>query len=136
MADEINVQFEVQGPPTSVMQEFRANPPQALKDDGYEIVDESYNSLTFEKRYLDWPQKLMVVMTFGLALIFKSFMESVFRVTANFSETGSDTKILLNGTVHPRTKAKLDALIAELGGATGPRTLSMSEAMMPSSAQR
>ena len=119
MADELELRFEVDGPPSYVMDEWRREPPRALRDEGYELVDESYNSLTFELRYLDWPAKLVVYGTI-VGLLFKGMMTSIFRVTARFDEQGAKTRVLLVGTVHPRTRAALHGLAAEHGGPTSP----------------
>lgn len=120
MADEIQLQFEVPGPPRSVMDIWRAVPPPPLGDDGYELADESYNSLTWEARYLDWPGKLVVYLTFGVGWFFRGFMESLFRLTARFDEQGTNTRVLLVGTAHPRTREGLEALAAQHGGPTSP----------------
>jgi hypothetical protein len=133
LSDEINVQFDAQGPPDFHLAECRTKPPKALRSDGYELVDESFNSLTFEKRYLDWPQKILIVTTLGLALIFKGWMESVFRLTLRFAEQGSGTRVTIHGTTHPKTAAALHELVAEHGGATGPPTPSMSSTLLPGS---
>ena len=132
MADEIKVQFDVQGPPDWAMQEFRSDPPRALVDGRYELVDESFNSLTYEARYLDWPAKLVVYGTI-VGLLFRGLMMSVFRITARFDEEGTDTRVLLLGTAHPRTQAALHALIAEHGGPTGPPTPSAASTLLPGS---
>jgi hypothetical protein len=133
MSDEINIQFDAQGPPDFHLAEVKAKPPAALRSEGYELVDESYNSLTFEKRYLDWPQKIMIITTLGFALIFKSFLESVFRLTMRFDEKGPDTRVLIHGTAHPRTAAALSELVAEHGGQVGPPMPSMASTLLPGS---
>jgi hypothetical protein len=119
MADELQLQFDVRQPPSTVMEEWRREPPASLKDDGYELVDESFNSLTWEARYMDWPMKILVVSTLGLALLFRGFMQSVFRLTARFDEDGTGTKVTLVGKAHPQTRAALGELVAEHGGPTG-----------------
>lgn len=123
MSDELQLQFDVPAPPSTVMEEWRRNLPQAFggSPGSYELVDESFNSLTFEARYLDWPQKITMVASLGLALLFKGFMESVFRVTARFDEEGSGTRVTLLGKAHPRTRAALGELAAEHGGPVGLR---------------
>ncbi|HEX8207566.1 MAG TPA: hypothetical protein VF587_16000 [Solirubrobacteraceae bacterium] len=133
MADEMTVQFDVPGPPSHVMEQWRTLPPHPLAQEGYALADDSYNSLTYEKRYLDWPQKILVVTTLGFALLFKGFFESVFRLTARFDEEGANTKVLLLGVVHPRTQAALREMAAEHGGVTGPPTPSMSSTLLPGS---
>jgi hypothetical protein len=119
MSDELQLQFDMQQPPSSVMEAWRREPPAPLKDDGYELVDESFNSLTWEARYMDWPQKLLVVCTLGFALLFRGFMQSVFRLTARFDEGGTGTRVTVVGKAHPQTRAALGELVAEHGGPTG-----------------
>jgi hypothetical protein len=119
MAGELQLQFDVAGPPRYVMDEWRHAPPRALRDARYELVDESIASLTWEKRYLDWPAKLVVYGTI-VGLLFREMMMSVFRVTARFDEQGAKTRVLLLGTVDDRTAAALHDLAAEHGGPTGP----------------
>lgn len=119
MSDELQLQFDVHQPPSTVLEAWRRDPPASLKDDGYELVDESFNSLTWEARYMDWPMKILVVCTLGFALIFKGFMQSVFRLTARFDEDGAGTRVTVVGKAHPRTRAALGELVAEHGGSSG-----------------
>lgn len=131
--DELSLQFDVDGPPDHVMGEWRTQPPRALRDEGYKVADESYNSITYEMTYLDWPMKIVVVTTLGLALLFRGWLESVFRVTARFDEQGTRTRILLVGTAHPRTRAALKQLADANGGVTGPPTPSAASTLLPGS---
>ena len=119
MSDELQLQFDVHDRPDSVMQRWRTDPPEALRDGGYELADESFNSLTWEARYMDWPQKILVFCTLGFALLFKGFMTSVFRLTARFDEDGAGTRVTVIGRAHPRTRAALGELVAKHGGTTG-----------------
>lgn len=119
MSDELQLQFDVNEPPTTVMERWRNEPPKALKDGNFELTDESFNSLTWEARYMDWPQKILIVCTLGLALLFKGFMQSVFRLTARFDEDGTGTRVTMVGKAHPQTRAALGELVAEHGGPTG-----------------
>jgi hypothetical protein len=120
MSDELQLQFDVHQSPSAVMDEWRQRPPEALKEGRYELTDESFNSLTWEARYMDWPQKILAVCTFGVALLFRGFMTSVFRLTARFDEDGADTRVTMIGRAHPKTRAALGALVTEHGGPTGP----------------
>ena len=119
MSDELQLQFDVQDRPDSVIDRWRREPPDALKEGGYELTDESFNSLTWEARYMDWPQKILVVCTLGFALLFKGFMTSVFRLTARFDAEGAGTRVTMLGRAHPDTRAALGKLVAEHGGPTG-----------------
>ena len=119
MSDELQLQFEVREPSSTVMEAWRREPPASLEDDGYKLTDESFNSLTWEARYMDWPQKILVVCTLGFALLFRGFMTSVFRLTARFDEEGTGTRVTLVGKAHPRTRAALGELVSEHSGPTG-----------------
>ena len=119
MSDELQLQFDVREPPSTVMEAWRREPPASLEDDGYKLTDESFNSLTWEARYMDWPQKILVVCTLGFALLFRGFMTSVFRLTVRFDEDGTGTRVTVVGKAHPRTRAALGELVAEHGGPTG-----------------
>jgi hypothetical protein len=119
MSDELQLQFDVHDRPASVLDAWRRDPPEALKDGGYELTDESFNSLTWEARYMDWPMKILAITTLGFALLFRGFMQSVFRLTARFDEEGAGTRVTLVGKAHPKTRAALGELVAAHGGATG-----------------
>jgi hypothetical protein len=119
MSDELQLQFDVNQPPNYVIDSWRREPPAALKDGGYELTDESFNSLTWEARYMDWPMKILAITTLGFALLFKGFMTSVFRLTARFDEDGAGTRITLVGRAHPDTRVALGELVAKHGGPTG-----------------
>ena len=119
MSDELQLQFDLNERPASVMEAWRRDPPEPIKEGGYELTDESFNSLTWEARYMDWPQKVLVFCTLGFALLFRGFMTSVFRVTARFDEDGARTKVTMIGRAHPRTRAALGELVTEHGGPSG-----------------
>lgn len=86
MADEVQLQILVDGPPASLMQEWRGAPPDPF--DEFELADESVASLDYVQRYYDWPQKILLVATFGVAWLFRGFMRSTFKLTARFDADG------------------------------------------------
>lgn len=112
------------GQPPQVMAAWRADPPAGLKEEGYKLEDEAYNALTYRLRYYDWPQKITFVATFGVALLFKDFMGSIFELTARFDEEGpAHTKVTIVGHAHPRTQVQLGKLAEEHGGALAGRVI-------------
>ena len=117
MADEVQVQIMVDAPPAHVMEEWRQAPPEPLTE--FELEDHAFNSLSFVKRYYDWPQKILIVTTLGFALIFRAFLLSTFRLTARFDEDGPRTKVTVVGTAHPRMRQQLADLAAANGGPVG-----------------
>ena len=121
MSDELQLQFDVHDRPAAVMEQWRREPPKALEDGQYELTDESFNSLTWEARYMDWPQKITVVASLGVALLFKGFMESRFKLVVRFDDGGDGvhTRISITGRAHPRTREALGQMAALNGGTVG-----------------
>jgi hypothetical protein len=120
VADEVNLQFVMAGLPAQVMADWRANPPGPFG--GFDLVDESVESLTYEQHYYDWPQKILFVASLGVALLFKGFMQSVFRMTVRFDPEGtSRTKLTIVGKAHPKLRLALGELAAAHGGPVGLR---------------
>lgn len=120
MADELELHFVMPDRAEDVHRAWRADAPRALAAGGFDQVDESYNSITYEASYYDWPQKLLFVTTCGFALLFKGFMASNYKVTARFDEDGSSgTRVTITGKADPGTRARLGRLAAEHGGPAG-----------------
>jgi hypothetical protein len=100
------------------MPAWREQPPEPLE--GFELVDEAYDTLVFEQRYYDLPAKLL--MATGVGLLFKGNMQSLFKLTVRFDPEGAaQTRVTLLGTAHPDTRAGLAQYAAEHGGAQGLR---------------
>jgi hypothetical protein len=121
MADEINLSYVALGLPQPLMQAWRDNPPDAFREWNFEITDQAYDTLVFEASYLDWPQKITIVLSLGVALLFKGFMESTFKLVVRFDDGGDGvhTKIGITGHAHPRTRQALGQLAAQSGGPVG-----------------
>ena len=120
MADELELHFIVQERAEDLHRAWRVDAPQALTAGDFEQIDESYNSITYESRYYDWPAKLLFVTTCGTALIWKGFMASTNTVTARFDKEGeAATKVTMTGKADPDTRARLGRLAAEHGGPVG-----------------
>jgi hypothetical protein len=120
VADEINLHFIVPGTPGTVMAQWRQERPPPLRD--FEVADEAVESLVFESHYYDWVWKLTFVLTFGVALLFKGFSRSVWRVTARFDAEGpTRTKVTILGKADEHTRAGLGQLAAQHGGPVGLR---------------
>lgn len=124
------MQFVMPGQPPQVMAAWRADPPGAFGDagpfnrGGFKLADEAYDALTYEMRYYDWPQQITFFATLGLALLFKSFMGSTFKLTARFDAEGeTHTKVTIVGHAHPRTRVQLVELANEYGGTLAGRVI-------------
>lgn len=120
--DEINVQVIVEQPATAALQSWKAAPPDVIS--GFEMVDESYNSLTYEKRWMAWYNKITYALSLGL---FGRLGESIWKVTIRFDADGDyRTKETLVGMLDEPTRAALGQWLAERGqivqdwGLTGP----------------
>ncbi len=120
MADELQLHFLLDGRPEDAHREWRAEAPPALSEGGFDQVDESFNSITYERRYYDWPQKITFVLSLGFALLFKGFMQSRFKLVARFDAADQGrTRVTITGTAHPRTRRALGELAAQHGGPVG-----------------
>jgi hypothetical protein len=122
MADEINLHYIDQAPPDQVMQAWRAQPPAFLEAGRFDLVDDSYNSLSYEARFYDWPAKLMFVATFGVGYLMRGFMESLWKLTVRFDADGEyRTRVTVIGQADQSTRAALGELAAAHGGSVGLR---------------
>ena len=120
MADELELHFVMHERAEDVHRTWRAETPEALTAGDFDQVDESYNSITYESRYYDWPAKLLFVTTCGTALIWKGFMASTNHLTARFDKDGETrTQVTITGKADPDTRARLGRLAAEHGGPVG-----------------
>jgi hypothetical protein len=109
--NEINVQILLQEPATTSMQTFKATPPDFLS--GFEMIDESYNSLTYEKRFMEWPMKITYALSLGL---FGRMGESIYSATVRFDDEGDhQTKATIVGSLNPETRAALGQWATERG---------------------
>jgi hypothetical protein len=121
VADEIELHYIHDEPPTAVLQSWRNAPPAAVREGRFEIVDESYNSLTFEARFYDTPQKILFVATLGVAWLLRNIIpsQSIWRFTVRFDPEGGDrnTRVTILGRAPEETRAALGEVAAEHGGA-------------------
>ena len=122
MADEIELHYIDQQPPDAAIQTWRANPPAALKDGKFEVVDESYNSITYEARFIDTPMKILMWATLGFAWLLSKIvpMHTIWSFTTRFDahgDGGQQTKVTIFGHASEETRAALGEVAAEHGGA-------------------
>ena len=124
MADEIELHYIADGPPDAQLARWRGDPPAPVREGGFEVVDESYNSITYEARFYDWPQKILFVATLGFAWLLSRIvpMHSIWRFTARFDAEGEGrTRVTILGKASEETRTALGEVAAEHGGAVGLR---------------
>ncbi|MEA2349424.1 MAG: hypothetical protein QOG41_755 [Thermoleophilaceae bacterium] len=122
MADEIELHFIDDEPPAAALQRWRTDPPALIREGRFEIIDESYNSLTFESRFFDTPMKVLMVATLGLGWLMSKItpMQSIWKFTVRFDSEGEGdrrTKVTILGHASEETRAALGEVAAEHGGA-------------------
>ena len=108
--NEINVQVLLAEPATTSMQSWKASTPDFLA--GFEPVDESYNSLTYEKRWMEWYMKITYALSLGL---FGKQGESIWKATARFDDHDGGTRVTLVGMLDEPTRAALGQWATERG---------------------
>ena len=124
MADEIELHYIAGRPPDAELAGWRSDPPALVHNGGFEVVDESYNSLTYEARFYDTPQKVLFVATLGFAWLLRKIapMQSIWRFTVRFDVEGvGRTRVTVLGKAPEETRAALGEVAAEHGGAVGLR---------------
>jgi hypothetical protein len=120
VADELELHYVVPESPDAAIRRWKTEPPGPVR--GMDLKDESYNSLTYEHVYLDWPQKIMIVASFGLALIWKGFLESRWTVTVRFDPDGAyASRVTVLGKAPADTRQAFAALAEQSGGTQGLR---------------
>lgn len=120
MADEIELHYIDNEAPTTALAAWRGNPPAPVREGKFKVVDESYNSLTYEARFYDWPVKLLFFATLGLAWLMRSIvpMASIWNFTVRFDAEGEGrTKVTILGHAPETTRTALGEVAAEHGGA-------------------
>jgi hypothetical protein len=110
-SNELNVQFVLPEPSSSALQTWKASPPDFLAK--FEMIDESYNSLEYEHRFMEWPMKITYALSLGL---FGRMGESIWRATVRFDADGDTrTKVTVVGMLDEETSAALGRWAAERG---------------------
>jgi hypothetical protein len=88
MADEVTLGFTVPGREVDVHAAWREQPPAFLADGGYELKDESYDTLVYEA---DVTAKSMRVLMFGMAT-------SLYRLSVTLKPDGvAGTRVTITG---------------------------------------
>jgi len=118
VADELELHFFTPGPPDQAMFRWRSQPPDAIT--GFELVDESFNGLSYERRYYDWPAYLNFLSVLGVLL--RKWQQSIYKVSVRFDDSGTGhTRVTVVGKVDPDTRAALGHLADAQGGTHGLR---------------
>jgi hypothetical protein len=116
VADEIELRFRVPERPADAIRSWLAQPPAAVE--GFDLIDQAYNALTYETRYLSGTGKVMAAVSLG---VFKSMVESIWRLNVAFTPADrSGTQITVVGRASEKTRGQLGELAAGHGGAIGP----------------
>jgi len=109
MADEITIQFAVTGQPDAVRTYWRSEPPNFLNENGYRMVDESYDSLVFSRT-----NRLAGIVSWGMS-------KTTARLAINFRVDGTFTKITVTGQAPERAREQIAEYAASCGGGHDPR---------------
>lgn len=97
---------------------WRSQPPDAIR--GFELVDESLNGLSYERRYYDWPAYLNFLSVLGVLL--RKWQQSIYKVSVRFDDSGTGhTRVTIVGKVDPDTRTALGHLADAQGGTHGLR---------------
>jgi hypothetical protein len=109
MADELDFTVSLPGTPSDTRVAWRGAPPAWVPEHGYELRDESYESLVYEAQ----------VMGAGMRILMWGQAKTLYRITATFrpGETPGETRVTLLGQAKPEAR---DAILAWSQAAGGP----------------
>jgi len=105
MADEVQLKFTQGGTPETILAAWRATPPTCLVDEGFAIVDESYDTLVFEANVTS---RWVRVTMFGMAT-------TLYRLSVTFRQDPDrrgSTRVTLTGQAPERAREELAAMVA------------------------
>src|SRR3712207_2913456 len=99
MADEVNLAITLPHDERTAHAQFRAQPPGWITENGFRLVDESYESLVYEAD----------VMGAGMKILMWGMAKSVYRITATFrpGEAGGTRLTLIGQAKEPMRAAIL-----------------------------
>src|SRR4051812_43246413 len=104
-------------PPQQAMDGWRSQPPACMEK--YKLIDEAIGTLIYESSYVDVPQKISRISSFGLSK-WLGGDESFFKLNVRFDAVDDTrSKVTIMGTAHPTTRKALGELAAQHGGPTG-----------------
>ncbi len=104
MADEVNVAFTLPGDDAANHRAWRAQAPEVLRDAGYKLKDESYDTLVYEAN----------VTTTTIKIVMFGFAKTLYRLSVTFRPDGDgNTSVTMIGKAQPRVRDEL----ARLGSA-------------------
>ena len=98
MADELNLSVTLRGDAAANLAAWRTEPPQWLTAAGYELKDESYESLVYEAQ----------VMGRGMRALMWGMARTLYRITATFRDDGAfATRLTLVGQAQDGTREEI-----------------------------
>jgi hypothetical protein len=106
-------------PPQQAMDGWRSQPPECMEK--FKLIDEAVGTLIYESSYVDAPQKVGRIASFGLSKLMGGD-ESYFRFSVRFDPSDGDdvrSKVTIIGTAHPTTRVALGQFAAQNGGPIG-----------------
>lgn len=100
MADELDLTVVLPGTPEASLDAWELQPPAFLADAGFELVDESYESLVYQRD----------VMGRGMKLLMWGQAKTLYRVTVTFrADPVRGTRVTLTGQLPADARARADA---------------------------
>lgn len=111
MADEITIQFRVQEGADALRARWRAEPPDWIRRYDYKPVDESYDSLVYERDH----SKMTKILTWG-------FAKTTYRLTLTFRQDDAfGASVTVSGKMPEDGQAEVKAFADQHGGWKDPR---------------
>lgn len=111
MADEITIQFREQEAADALRLRWRSQPPDWIRRFDYDLVDESYNSLVYERDH----SIVTKLMTFWVG-------KTIYHLTLTFKQDDAyGTDVTVSGKMPEKAQAEVKAFADQRGGWRDPR---------------
>lgn len=111
LINQIAIQYQLEQPPDEARSSWKETPPEWIAKGRYELVDESYNGLSYRADVTPLWQRV----------VFLGTANSYYPLALRFEADGFGSKVTITGQVQEKTAAAIRQDAAVHGGGVDPR---------------
>jgi hypothetical protein len=111
LINQITIQYHLDEPPDEARISWKESPPEWVTRAGYELVDESYNGLSYRADVTPLWQRV----------VFLGMGNSYYALSLVFAADGVGSRVTINGQAEEKTAAAIRQDAAAHGGGVDPR---------------
>jgi hypothetical protein len=111
LVNRITIQYHLDQPPDEARSSWKESPPEWMAKARYELVDESYNGLSYRADVTPLWQRV----------VFLGTANSYYPLAMRFEADGFGSKVTIDGQAEEKTAAAIRQDAADHGGGVDPR---------------